>query len=102
MGNASHIIVCKGQDFDTILITLNATTGVEIDPSLSPDRKANAFIIQARTAVDIQISREAGMSQYWTIKSGTVLELDLKSAKEQPFFLRAASGSPVAEVIYLF
>ena len=97
----SHLLVAKGQDFDVINLTVN-TTGSEIDPSLSPDRKANAFIIQARTAADLLLSREQNATNYFTIKSGTVLHLDLKSAKEQPIFIRSSSGSVVVEVIYLW
>ena len=94
----THVLVSKGQDFEIINSTVN-TTGAEIDPSLSPDRKANSFTIQARTSADLLLSRELNGTQYWTIKSGATLSLELKSAKEQPFFVRSTSGTVVVEVI---
>ena len=95
-------IVAKGQDFEILNITLSATVDTEVDPSASGNRKANAFIVQCRTAVDMLARLTDQGTQYFTIKSGTVLHLDLMSMREKAIYLRSASGTPVAEVIVLF
>lgn len=95
-------LVAKGQDFEILNLSLSATSDTEVDPSASADRRANGFIIQCRTAVDLLIRLSDGGTQYFTIKSGTVLHLDLMSAREKPFYLRSGTGSVTAEVIVLY
>ena len=94
--------VTKGQDYEILNITLSATVDTEVDPSASPRRRAKAFIIQCRTAVDMTIRRANNASQSFTIKSGTVLELDVALEAEQGIWIRATSGTPVAEVIAIY
>ena len=84
--------------------TLSSTDDIQVGFA----EPVNAIIIQARTAVDIQVRESRGISDYYTIKSGDVLTLQLrgqvKDGAVQPtnVWLRSASGTPVAEIIGLY
>lgn len=63
------------------------------------DNTVNSVYIQCRTAVNLELRREAGDSEYFTIKSGTVFNLQTRLVEEEPFYLQSASGSVTAEIL---
>jgi hypothetical protein len=79
---------------------MNVTLSSTADTAITINNKyVNAAIVQCRTAVDMYFRREQGDSEYFTIKSGTVLTLNLQPTENEPFYLRAASATPVAEIL---
>lgn len=66
------------------------------------NQKVNSILIQCRTAVDIYIDEDNSGTDYFTIKAGSALTLDLSTRTLEPFSLKAASGTPVAEIIATF
>lgn len=62
------------------------------------DKNVNSFLIQCRTAVDLLL-RESASGDYFTIKSGTVLTLDIQPNTLEPFHITSGSGTVVVEII---
>jgi hypothetical protein len=86
----------SGRDFRIVNFSI-PTTGGEI---VLNDKYANSYVIQCRTAVDIQLRRSGGASEYFTIKSGTALTLDCAAPTNEVFHATSTSGTVVIEVIY--
>ena len=86
----------KGTDVQIWNFELNATTDTGV---MLNTRFVNSLIIQCRTAVDIYLRKEQGDTEYFTIKSGTVLHLDVSNRELVPLWLKSASTTPVAEII---
>lgn len=63
------------------------------------------MLIQARTGVDIQVRTSPGAGNFYTLKSGAVLELGITDnvslgvIQPQNVWIRSASSTPVVEVI---
>lgn len=74
-----------------------------IDTNGSPivinDKNINRFKIQCRTAVDLYLREGGGASDYFTIKSGTVFELDIQPGSLEPFHLTSGSGTVTVEIV---
>ena len=87
--------------------TVNAGTTFHIwnftlstsDTRIVLNQKVNSLIIKCRTAVDLYLRESAGDSDYLTISAGTSFTFDLSTCNLEPFALRAASGTPVAEIL---
>src|SRR5258708_752674 len=108
-------IVNKGRNFTVITLSLNSTTDVALDiqsgytSAAESPAPANNYVptqvgnvssvaIQCRTAVDIQLRTTNGNTNFFTIKSGTIFNLDISptalgAGQIQPFFLRSGTGS---------
>lgn len=87
-------------------ITLSTTK-----QGISFAQPVNKVILQARTAVDILIYEHTGndsggapSTDYYTLKSGGVLTLDITTgqANKPVFWINVASGTPVVEVIGIY
>lgn len=65
------------------------------------DKSVNSVRIQCRTSVALQLYRESGDSEYFTIKSGTVLELPMRLVENEPFYLLSGSGTVTAEILLI-
>lgn len=63
------------------------------------NQKVNSLVIQCRTGVDINIRRSAGASDYFTLKSGSTLTLDIGTNNLAPLHITSTSGTVVIEVI---
>jgi len=87
-------LVSSGQDFRIWNFTLSTS-----DTQIVLNEKVNSLIIKCRTSVDLYLRRSGGDSEYFTIPAGSSLTLDILTSNLEPFALRAASGTPVAEII---
>lgn len=89
-----------------VVQTLTLSSGS--DTQVGFFNNVNTVTIKARTAVDLQVRSSPNSSDYFTIPSGQSLSLDLMArvinGVTQPFniWLRAATGSAVAEIIGLY
>lgn len=77
-------------------VTLNASTFTEVVPA----SKFYSVLIKCRTAVDIYFKRYSTDTDYITIPSGQSMSLAISMDADNPFYLKAASATPVAELIY--
>lgn len=97
-------IIGHGNKITVKNVTLNDTS----DIGVGFDKPVNTVILQARTAVDFYIRDGNAEVDYFTVKSGTVLTLNLFARVNQNgiqatnLYLRAASGTPVVEIIGLY
>lgn len=94
-------IVNKGSNYEIRNISLNATTDVPIDFT---SRFITSITIQCRTAVDLLLRTTDNGADYFTIKSGTVFNLDTRVSDQSgggfiAGFLRSGTGSVTVEVI---
>ena len=62
------------------------------------DKNVNSFIIQCRESVDLYI-RESAAGEYFTIKAGSSLTLDINPDTLEPFHLTSATGTVNVEII---
>lgn len=69
------------------------------DTAITLNQNVNSVLIQCRTNIDLYIRQGSGDSDYFTIKAGSSLTLDINTVNLTPFALRAESGSPVVEII---
>ncbi len=83
----------KGTNFQLFEVEVTTTAKQVI-----LNEKFNSIQIQCRTAVDLELKESAGATKLFTIKSGTILELDYANRNLEPFSLRAGS-SVIAEII---
>lgn len=83
-----------GQDFRVWNFTLSTS-----DTQIVLNRKVNSLVIKCRTSVDLYLRRGGGASDYFTIAAGSSFTLDVATPNLEPFALRAASGTPVAEIV---
>ncbi len=96
-------LVAKGRKLELKNLPLTSSDDTQIGFS----QPVNSVIIKCRTAADIYIRGSRGGASYYTLASGTTIQLDLVGdAKEgviQPtnIWLRG-SGSVVAEVIGIY
>ena len=91
----------KGREYEVRNISLNATTDVPVDFT---SRFISSVTIQCRTSVDILLRRTASNNDYFTIKSGTVFNLDCSLSDQSQGgyivgYLRSGTGTVTAEVI---
>lgn len=93
--------VNAGQDFEIRNITLNATTDTPIDFN---NKFINSVMIRCRTSdIALYLRRSENSNDYFTIPANQTLTLDVAIRNQtQPFYLRSASATPVAEVIGAF
>ncbi len=87
--------VSSGSNFRVWNFTLSSSD----DTQIVLNERVNTLVIRCRSAVDIYLKRSAGATDYFTIPSGTALTLDVHTGNLEPFSLKAASSSPVAEII---
>ena len=57
--------------------------------------EGNTVLIQARNAVNIQISNFASGTDYWTLKSGTAIEFNSYNTNSQSLYLNGDTGKVV-------
>ena len=62
------------------------------------DKDVNSFVIQCREEVDLHL-RESAAGDYFTIKAGSSLTLDINPDTLEPFHLTSASGTVTVEII---
>jgi hypothetical protein len=87
-----------GVGLEVVNTTLNASTYVAI--IFTNDTKS--ILCKSRTGMDIYAASSASPSTYFTISEGTVLGLDRATkGGGNAIFLKASSGTPVAECIGL-
>ncbi len=96
-------VVIGGQDYEIRNITLSSTDDTEVDFN----EQVNSVVIRCRTEVDMQFRKTDNNGNYFTIPAGSSLTLDVNVTDKAQGgfifgFLRAASGTPVAEVIGIF
>lgn len=86
----------------------NRTLGTTDDTQVGFVNPCNGVIIKCRTAGDIQVRASRANPFYYTIPSGSSLQLDLVgnilSGVVQPtnIWLRSASGTVIAEVLGIY
>lgn len=95
-------VVNSGKDFSIQNVTVPASAPIAVTiPTtlLNPDR-VSSVIIQCRTSVAMQLTRNSGDGNYFTIPSGTALSLDISTLSSPCFYLQSASGTVIAEIIF--
>lgn len=97
-------ITTAGSEVEVLNLTLSAT----VKHPVSFARAVNSFIIQARTGVDIQFfpsvnndNTATPATTFFTIKSGTALQMDVTGSEKRRTvgWLLSGSGTPVAEIV---
>ncbi len=88
--------VISGKNFSIQNITLNASTWVEIDPS----SRFYSVLVKCRTSVDLYIKRIDTDTDYLTIPAGQSLSLAISMGVNNHFYLKAASSTPIAELVF--
>jgi|ERR1035437_1122096 hypothetical protein len=94
-------LVTKGQNVEILNLTLSSTDDIQVGFI----NDINSIIIKARTAVDIQIRTTRNSNYYYTIPSGTSLEVDMTGVeisggnRQISLWIRSLSATPVVEVI---
>lgn len=76
----------------------NFSVGTAGSTIIINDKDVNSFVIQCRTAVDLYL-RESAAGDYFTIKAGTALTLDIQPDTLEPFHLTSGSGTVTVEII---
>lgn len=93
--------VNSGSDYEIRNITLSSTADTPIDFN---NRFINSIFIKCRTAVDLYLRRLPSSANYITIPAGSSFTLDCAVSDQSQGgyiagYLRAATGSPVAEIL---
>ena len=93
----------SGTNYEIRNITLSSSSDTPIDFN----QQINSFIIKARTSVDLYLRKTNNDSGYFTIPADQSLTVNcaIGDASQGGFivgYLRASTGSPVAEVIGVF
>jgi len=86
----------SGSNFTVTNPSIVATDFVEI----TPPARYNACLIKCRTEVALYIKRKTGDTTYLTIPSGQALNLDINGDEENTFFLKSATGTVTAELLW--
>ena len=87
-------VVTGGQEFRIWNFTLSTS-----DTQIVLNQRVNTLVIRCRTSVDLYLRRSNGDDYYFTIPSGSSFVLDVATGNLAPFALRAATGTPVVEII---
>lgn len=96
-------ITTAGRDIEV----LNITTSTTPKP-ISFSQAVNSFVLQARTAVDLNFypKNETGgySANYFTVKSGQSLTLDVAGQAQETVvgWVASTSSTPVCEVIGVY
>lgn len=88
--------VISGKTFTIQNVTLNSSDWVEIDFT----RKFYSVLIKCRTSVDLYLKRTDADTTYLTIPSGQSLSLAISMGESNHFYLKSASSTPVAELVF--
>lgn len=108
--------VNAGKDYFIYALTLNSSTdtgfGVTSGYTPSPTTdtppgyvsqqimNANSLMIKCRTTVDMQLRKVPNDANYLTIPGGSTFTFDISPGSTQTlFYLRASTGTPVAEIL---
>ena len=89
-----------GIDFDIVNYSLTTE-----DTVIVIDQTVNSVVIQARTSVDLQIRRSTADADFFTLKSGSSISMDifkkLQGISTNVVAIRTSSGITTLEIIYI-
>ena len=90
-------IVSSGQDFEVLNVSANGSSFVAVTFS----EKINSVVLQSRASADFYVSHDSTGTNYFTVKSGSSLSLDVAVGKTIPCYVKG-SGSQTIEAIGAF
>lgn len=86
----------SGSNFTVTETTISDSAFTEV----TPPTRFNSALIKCRTAVALYIKRLTADTEYFTIPASQALELDINGTDANTFFLKSASGSVTAEILW--
>ncbi len=70
--------------------------------NMGSDLASDSILLQCRSAVNVYLAKSDDPGEnYFTLKSGTVLEVNTKGIGNPIFYAKSASGTVVLEVVEL-
>lgn len=92
------VIVNMGNNVEILNLTLNASTDVAIDFTVN----INNILIRNRGSGDLQYRKNDNDAEYFTVPEGLSLTVELGARSTNAGYLRAGTGTPVAEVLGMY
>lgn len=95
-------VIGTGRQIDIAVLIVSNTTDTQI--SFTTRQTHNEILIHERTTNGLQLRTSPGDSDYWTIPSGSVLDLSSMGNPDgsYPLYLRAATATSTVELIGAF
>ena len=92
----------SGRQIDIVNLTVSSTSDTQI--GFHYPQGFNAVLIRERTTNGLQVRQSANDPDYFTIPSGSSLNLDMLSNPDGSYniFLRSATGTSTVEIIGVF
>lgn len=95
-------VVGTGRNVDIAVLTVGSTSDTQI--SFTIRQAHNELLIHERTSNGLQLRTSPSDSDYWTIPSGSTLDLSCLGNPDGSYnlYLRSASATATVEIIGLF
>jgi len=96
------IITGSGRQIDIVNLVLSSTSDTQVASHYA--QGVNAILIRERTTNGIQVRQSASDPDYFTVPSGSSLNVDMMGNEDGStnIYLRAATGTSTVEVMFVF